>query len=103
MPKRASPADLDKRIPLSVTQWHLHTNLCTPKKGQEQRYYGLWNGKPMFGLAGTISTKEACDAESGTFHPVIFGWMVHANVFGGTDLKTVWGHDDQQEHAEHRR
>ena len=36
MPKRATPADLDKRIPLSVTQWHLHTNLCTPRKGQER-------------------------------------------------------------------
>jgi hypothetical protein len=87
---------------LSVTQWHLHTNLCTPRKGQEQRYSEVQNGKPMFGLAGTITTKETCDAENGRFYPVIFGWMVHANVFEGTDLKTVWGHDDQQEHAEHR-
>jgi hypothetical protein len=102
MPKRASPVALDKRIPLSVTQWHLHTNLCAPKKGQEQRYYELQNGKPLFGLAGTITTKGACDAENGRFYPVIFGWMVHANVFEGTDLKSVWGHDDQREHAEHR-
>ena len=102
MPKRAMPADLDKRIPLSVTEWHLHTNLCTPRKGQEQRYSEVQNGKPMFGLAGTITTNEACDAENGRFYPVIFGWMVHANVFEGTDLKSVWGHDDQREHAEHR-
>jgi hypothetical protein len=102
MPKHAAPADLDKRIPLSVTQWHLHTNLCTPRNGREQRYSELQNGKPMFGLAGTITTKEACDAEDGRFYPVIFGWMVHASVFEGTNLKTVWGHDDQQEHAEHR-
>ncbi len=102
MPRRASPAALDKRIPLSVTQWHLHTKLCAPRKGQEQRYYEVQNGKPLFGLAGTITTKEACDAENGKFHPAIFGWMVHANVFEGTDLRTVWGHVDQQERAEHR-
>jgi hypothetical protein len=92
MPKRASPADLDKRVPLSVAQWHLHTNLCLPPKGQEARYEQQ-DGKVLFGLAGTIVTKEACDAENGTFHPVIFGWMVHANVFEGTDLATVWGHE----------
>lgn len=102
MPRRASPAALDKRIPLSVTQWHLHTKLCAPRKGQEQRYYEVQDGKPLFGLAGTITTKEACDAENGKFHPAIFGWMVHANVFEGTDLRTVWGHVDQQERAEHR-
>jgi len=101
MPKRTSPADLDKRIPLSVTQWHLHTNLCVPGRGEEQRYLELKDGKPKFGLAGSIVTKEACDAENGTFFPTIFGWMVHANVFEGTDLKTVWGHDDQAEHAGH--
>ncbi len=93
MPKRASPADLDRRVPLSVAQWHLHTNLCLPPKGQEQRYSELQNGKPLFGLSGTITTKDACDAEHGTFHPVIFGWMVHANVFEGTDLASVWGHE----------
>ncbi len=94
MPKRASPDELDKRVPLSVTQWHLHTNLCTPKKGDERRYAELRNGRPLFGLAGSITTKEACDAENGRFTPVIFGWMVHANVFEGTDLRSVWAHDE---------
>ncbi len=94
MPKRAKPDDLDKRVPLSVTQWHLHTNLCTPKKRDEKRYAEMQNGKLLFGLAGTITTKEACDTAGGRFTPVLFGWMVHANVFEGTDLKTVWGHDE---------
>lgn len=102
MPRRASAADLDKRIPLSVTQWHLHTNLCVPGRGEERRYGELRGGKPMFGLAGSIATREDCDAAKGTFSPVIFGWMVHANVFEGTDLKTVWGHDDQKEHSGHQ-
>jgi hypothetical protein len=101
MPKRTTPADLDKRIPLSVTQWHLHTNLCMPPRGEEQRYATLRDGKPLFGLAGSITTKEACDAENGRFTDVLFGWMVHANVFEGTDLKSVWGHDEHAEHAEH--
>lgn len=98
MPKRTSPADLDQRVPLSVTQWHLHTNLCVPKKGDERRWTEVQNGKRVFGLAGSIATKSACDAENGKFSEVLFGWMVHANVFRGTDLKTVWGHDDMEGH-----
>ena len=94
MPKRAKSEDLDKRVPLSLTEWHLHTNLCVPKKGDERRYTEMQNGKPLFGLAGSITTKEACDAANGKFTPVLFGWMVHANVFEGTDLKSVWSHDE---------
>ena len=78
---------------MSLTQWHLHTNLCVPRKGDETRYAERKNGAPLFGLAGTIATKDVCDAANGRFTPVIFGWMVHADVFEGTDLKTVWGHD----------
>jgi hypothetical protein len=26
---------------------------------------------------GSITTEEECSANGGTFHPVIFGWMVH--------------------------
>ena len=99
MPKRATPDDLDKRVPLSVTQWHLHTNLCAPPKGQESRLAETRNGAPIFGLDGSITTKAACDAEHGRYWPVLFGWMVHANVFEGTDLRTVWGHDELAEHA----
>ena len=102
MPERATPADLDQRVPLSVAHWHLHTNLCMPKKGDERRYSELQNGKPLFGLAGTISTKAACDAQHGRFHDTIFGWMVHANVFDGTDLMTVWAHEDAMDHGQHR-
>jgi hypothetical protein len=34
-----------------------------------------------FGLRGSISTQEACDAAGGRFRPVIFGWMVHVYPF----------------------
>jgi hypothetical protein len=94
MSKRTKIEQLDKRVPLSLTQWHLHTNLCVPKKGDERRYTETQNGKPLFGLTGSITTRDACDAANARFTPVLFGWMVHANVFEGTDLKSVWGHDE---------
>jgi len=52
--------------------WHLHTNLCMPPKDQRQN--ADWT---RFGLHGSISTEEACRSAGGTFHPTIFGWMVH--------------------------
>jgi hypothetical protein len=72
MPKRATEEQLNARVPLSVAMWHLHTNLCMPQKGQFRN--ADWK---KFGLKGSIATQEACDAASGRFQPVIFGWMVH--------------------------
>jgi len=72
MPKRANEEQLNERVPLSVATWHLHTNLCMPPRGQRKTA-----DYTKFGLHGSITTQEACDAAGGTFHPVIFGWMVH--------------------------
>jgi hypothetical protein len=72
MPKRATEDQLNERVPLGVAMWHLHTNLCMPPK--DQRKTADWT---KFGLHGSISTQEGCDAAGGTFHPTIFGWMVH--------------------------
>ena len=72
MPKRATEEQLNERIPLSIATWHLHTNLCMPPRGR--RRGADW---AKFGLRGSISTEEDCDAAGGRFHPVIFGWMVH--------------------------
>lgn len=72
MPKRATEAQLNERVPLSVAMWHLHTNLCMPPRGEMQT--ADW-GK--FGLKGSIATQEACETAGGNFHPSIFGWMVH--------------------------
>lgn len=73
-PKRFSEDDLNQRIPLSVAQWHEHVNLCVPPKGEERL---MLEKNPRFGLAGSISTEEACDAAGGKFYPIIFNWMVH--------------------------
>jgi hypothetical protein len=72
MPKRASPEQLDQRVPLSIAIWHLHTNLCLPP--QSELKTADWT---KFGLRGSISTQDACDAAGGRFRPSIFGWMVH--------------------------
>jgi hypothetical protein len=72
MPKRASEDQLNARVPLSVAMWHLHTNLCMPQRDQVRS--ADWT---KFGLAGSIATRDACDAAGGRFSPVIFGWMVH--------------------------
>ena len=42
--------------------------------------------QPVFGPESPIATKAECDAVSGDFHPSLFGWMIHANVYEGSDL-----------------
>jgi len=85
MPKRVSEEQLNARVPLSVAQWHLHTKLCMPPKGE--RGHADFN---KFGFQGTIAGKEACDEAGGTFYPVIFGWMVHVYPFEDSREK-IWG------------
>ncbi len=73
-PKRFTEDDLNERIPLSVAQWHEHVNFCAPPQDRKKELFGP---KAKFGLLGSISTQEECDANGGTFHPIIFNWMVH--------------------------
>jgi hypothetical protein len=77
-PKNSNWNDLDERIPLSIAQWHAHINLCIapPDKREES-----WGPNAKFGLAGSIATRDACDAAGGKFMPQIFGWMVHVYPF----------------------
>jgi hypothetical protein len=92
-PKRYTEEDLDQRIPLSVAQWHEHVNLCMPPA---DRKLEARPPNAKFGFAGSISTKEACDAAGGTFRPIIFNWMVHLYPNEKTDAE-IWdasrGHD----------
>lgn len=77
-PKYATEDELDSRIPLSIAQWHAHVNLCAPPQDKRKE---AWGPNAQFGLGGSISTKEACDAAGGRFIPQIFGWMVHVYPF----------------------
>jgi hypothetical protein len=85
-PKRFNEDQLNERIPLSVAQWHEHVNFCVAPAGRKLE---ALTAHPRFGLRGSISTQEACDAAGGTFHPVVFGWMVHVYPFE-TDQKSIW-------------
>jgi hypothetical protein len=77
-PKYASEDELDSRIPLSISQWHAHVNLCVPPQDKKK---DVWGPHPQFGLNGSITTKEECDTAGGRFIPQIFGWMVHVYPF----------------------
>jgi hypothetical protein len=90
-PRRASEADLNARVPLSIARWHEHVNICVPKRGATERWKEMRDGKMLFGPAGVIATRSECDAEGGRWFDHLFGWMVHANVFAGQELSTVWG------------
>jgi hypothetical protein len=85
MPKRVTEEQLNSRVPLSVAQWHLHTKLCMPPKGE--RAHADFT---KFGFQGSILSKEACDEAGGTYYPVIFGWMVHVYPFEDSREK-IWG------------
>jgi hypothetical protein len=95
-PKRFTEEDLDQRIPLSVAQWHEHVNFCTAPIGRKMEYFGP---HPLFGLKGSINTQEACDAAGGTFHPVVFNWMVHVYPFE-KDQASIWSVNRQHGDAD---
>src|SRR5579871_449382 len=82
-PRTATLDQLNERVPLSVAQWHVHTNLCIPKRGELRD--ADWK---KFGLDGSISTADACEAAGGRFFPQIFGWMVHVYPYRPADK--VW-------------
>jgi hypothetical protein len=122
-PASDTPDSLDKLIPLSLVNWHAHTNICLPDGVTEQDVMnGDIHGKmrptvsssfdpmhrnagsgermrlgymadPRFGFAGTINTEDECTAVRGNFHPQIFGWMVHVYPFASDDFKVAFSHD----------
>jgi hypothetical protein len=69
---------LDRRIPLSVAQWHAHVNVCMPPPGEIRR---VWEANSLFGKIGSIATRAECEKAEGRFLPQIYGWMVHMYLF----------------------
>jgi hypothetical protein len=90
-PKRFGEDQLDERVPLSVAQWHEHVNFCTAPASMTpaQKKDAYLGHNAQFGLRGSINTQEACDAAGGTFHPVVFNWMVHVYPFE-KDQASIW-------------
>ena len=95
-PRSFTEDDLDARIPLSVAQWHEHVNFCVPPFG---RWHEMLGPNPQFGLLGSISTQQACDAAGGTFHPVVLNWMVHVYPFE-KDQANIWSVERQHGDAD---
>jgi hypothetical protein len=91
-PARFTEDQLNERVPLSVAQWHQHVNLCKPPSGQNAL---MLQPHAEFGLNGSISTKEACEAAGGTFVPRIFGWMVHLYPDEKT-MDAIWSVERQK-------
>jgi len=89
----APEEELDSRIPLSIARWHQHINFCKAPAGQRSAYFGP---QAKFGLMGSITTKEACEAAGGEFHPHLFGWMVHVYPYEA-DPKKIWSTDDDED------
>jgi hypothetical protein len=89
----ATEDELNDRIPLSIARWHQHINFCKAPIGQKAAYFGP---DAKFGLEGSITTKEACEAAGGEFYPHFFGWMVHVYPYE-TDAKKMWSTDDDDQ------
>jgi len=94
-PFSATEDQLNRRVPLSIAQWHLHTNLCLPTRGVKA---DLNTPGAKFGLQGTITTAEACQDAGGTFLPHLFGWMVHVYPYE-TDPAKIWAAGMDDEHG----
>jgi hypothetical protein len=95
-PKRFTETQLDERIPLSVARWHEHVNFCAPPADRRKEMLAQ---HPQLGLRGSIATQDACEAAGGTFHPVIFNWMVHVYPFE-KDQANIWSVERQHGDAD---
>lgn len=92
-PKRWEADKLDERVPLSIGMWHRHVNWCVPRPRQAERWLERANGKPVFGPESPIVTREACQKVDGLFFANPMGWMIHLNVFAGSDLGAIFSHE----------
>jgi hypothetical protein len=86
---------LNQRIPLSIARWHEHINFCAAPADRVKDYHGA---HPKFGMFGSIHTKEACEAEGGTFYPYMFTWMIHVFPYEN-DFKEVFSMNDDEAHV----
>ena len=94
-PASLSKAELDRRIPLSIAQWHEHVNICLAPDGRRAEMLKV---NTQFGLRGSIANRSDCDKAGGTFRPLLFGWMVHVYPFEDTTEK-IWSLDRQMQDA----
>ena len=74
-PRKSTPEELDKRVPLSVGVWHRHVHFCGWPSGAPRKD---WDGpNARFGFAGSIGDEATCKAAGGYWIPLALGWMTH--------------------------
>jgi hypothetical protein len=88
---KATEAELDRRVPLSIAQWHAHVNICLAPRGLEA---GMRGPHPQFGPRGSIASEADCSAAGGRWRQQLFGWMVHVYPFE-KDPAEVWSLERQ--------
>jgi hypothetical protein len=91
----ATEDEMNQRVPLSIARWHKHTNFCAAPENKVKEYFG---DHPKFGMFGSIHTREACNAEGGTFVPVVFTWMIHVFPYEN-DFKNQFSMNDDISHV----
>jgi hypothetical protein len=96
-PYEVSEEELNRRVPLSIARWHLHTNLCLPLDADDDDE-DVVGENAKFGLLGSITTGAACRAAGGRFMHHVFGWMVHVYPYE-TDPKKIWASGMDDEHG----
>lgn len=86
-PGNALPAELDKRVPLSVGVWHRHVHFCGWPNGTPRND---WDGpNARFGFAGSIGDEATCTAAGGYWIPLALGWMTHIYP-NETERDKIW-------------
>jgi hypothetical protein len=95
-PPGATEQDLNALVPLSISRWHEHINMCVPAHPDDD---GDWLMKDTrFGLKGSITTEEACQAAGGKFHAHLAGWMTHVYPLE-TDPAKIWASGMEDMHG----
>ena len=86
-PGNALPAELDKRVPLSIGVWHRHVHFCGWPSGTPRKD---WDGPTArFGFAGSIGDEATCQAAGGYWIPLALGWMTHIYP-NETERDKIW-------------
>jgi hypothetical protein len=106
-PAKATPEELDKRVPLSVGTWHRHVHFCGWPNGTPRHD---WDGpRARFGFNGTIADEAACKAAGGYWIPLVLGWMTHVypnekehdKIWIGEQMMTL--HSEEMQHGAHKQ
>ena len=106
-PAKATPEELDRRVPLSIGTWHRHVHFCGWPSGTPRHD---WDGpNARFGFNGLIADEASCKAAGGYWIPLVLGWMTHIypnekehdKIWIGDQMMTL--HSEEMQHSAHKQ